>query len=143
MRVADGCTVSFHFTLSLGDGTRVEGTPLDEPWQIVVGRGELPIGLERCLMGLAVGEQGRFVVSAAEAFGEREEGAREILPRAQFPQDTEIEVGMAFGFHLPDGEEVMGQVVAVSASGVEVDFTHPLAGHDVVFEVDILAIRCP
>ncbi len=139
-RVQDGCHVSFHFTLSLADGTRVDGTEAGEPWQIVVGSGELPSGLDRCLLGLAAGEHAQFVVAAAEAFGERSEDASEVFPRAQFPADVDLIPGMAFGFTLPDGNEVMGQVVAVSESGVEVDFTHPLAGHDLVFEVDIVAI---
>ena len=139
-RIVDGYEVSLYFTLSLTDGTRVDGTQPGQPWQMVVGRGELPPGLDRCLLGLAVGERGRFFVAASEAFGEKDESAREVLPRTQFPADVDLIPGMAFGFTLPDGNEVMGQVVAVAEGGVEIDFTHPLAGHDLVFEVDIVAV---
>lgn len=139
-RIENGCTVSLHFTLSLIDGTRIEGTELGQPWQVVVGRGDLALGLERCLIGLAVGERGQFVIPAADGFGEAEENAREILPRTHFPTDVDLIPGMAFGFTLPDGNEVMGRIVAVTEGGAEVDFTHPLAGHDLVFDVDIVAI---
>ncbi|MDA8389288.1 MAG: peptidylprolyl isomerase [Gammaproteobacteria bacterium] len=140
-RIENGHVVSLYFTLSLLDGVRVDGTQAGEPWQVVVGQGDLPPGLDRCLLGLAPGEQGRFVVQAADAYGERDENAREILPRAQFPGDVTLSPGMAFGFTLPDGEEVMGQVIAVGASGIEMDFNHPLAGYDLVFEVDIVSVQ--
>ncbi|MHB1567490.1 MAG: FKBP-type peptidyl-prolyl cis-trans isomerase [Acidiferrobacter sp.] len=139
-RVEAGSTVSLDFTLSLTDGTRVEGTEPGRPWQVVLGHGALPEGLERCLLGLAVGDRGRFLVAAADAFGVADDHAREILPRDQFPTDAALIPGMAYGFSLPDGEEVLGQIMAVSPTGVEVDFSHPLAGHDVVFEVEIVAI---
>ncbi len=139
-RIENGCTVSLHFTLSLTDGTRIDGTELGQPWQVVVGRGDLVPGLERCLIGLAVGERGQFVISASDGFGEADENARETLPHAQFPTDVDLIPGMAFGFTLPDGSEVMGRIVAVTEGEVEVDFTHPLAGHDLVFDVDVVAI---
>ena len=140
-RIQAGARVALRFTLSLADGTCVEGTaPGEAPWEVVVGRGDLPPGLDRCLVGLAVGERGRYFVAAADAYGERDEGAREILPRTDFPVDVDLIPGMAFSFTLPDGREAMGQVMAVTEGGVEVDFTHPLAGHDLVFEVDIVAI---
>ena len=139
-RIEHGCTVSFHFTLSLTDGTRIDGTELEQPWQVVIGRGDLVPGLERCLIGLAVGERGQFVVPAADGFGEADENAREILDRAQFPTDVDLIPGMAFGFTMPDGSEVMRQIVAMTEGGAEVDFTHPLAGHDLVFDVEIVAI---
>jgi len=135
-----GSRVSFSFTLSLTDGTRVEGTEAGESWDVVVGSGELPPGMDRALVGLAVGEHGQFFIPAAEGFGEADANTQEVLPRADFPADVDLIPGMAFGFTLPDGHEVMGKVVAVTAEGVEVDFSHPLVGHDLVFDVDIQAI---
>lgn len=139
-RIQAGSRVSFYFTLSLTDGTRVEGTEPGQPWEVVVGSGELPVGLDRSLLGLGVGERGQFFVAAADGFGEKTEDARELLPRDQFPADVDLIPGMAFGFILPDGNEVMGQVVAVAAGGVEIDFSHPLVGHDLVFDVEIIAV---
>ncbi len=143
-RIQPGARVALRFTLSLADGTRVEGTGPDEaPWEVVVGRGDLPAGLDRCLVGLAAGESGRFFVAAADAYGERDDNAREIVPRADFPADVDLIPGMAFGFTLPDGREAMGQVVGVAETGVEVDFNHPLAGQDVIFDVDVVAVGGP
>lgn len=140
-RIAPGSHVALRFQLALADGTRVEGTAPDEaPWEVVIGQGELPEGLERCLLGLAAGERGRFFVAAADAYGDREDKAREILPRGDFPTDVDLIPGMAFSFTLPDGHEAMGQVVAVAETGVEVDFSHPLAGHDLIFDVDVVAV---
>lgn len=142
-RIDNGCQVSLYFTMSLADGTRVDGTEAGQPWSLIVGSGEWPAGFDDCLMGLAVGERGQFVIAAADGFGERDDQSREWLPRAQFPEDVDLIPGMAFGFTLPDGAEVMGQVVTLTAEQVEVDFTHPLAGHDLVLDVEIVAIERP
>ncbi|MEJ2481422.1 MAG: hypothetical protein P8Y78_14955 [Acidihalobacter sp.] len=42
-------------------------------------------------------------------------------------------------FETPAGDAVPGRIVSVEAQRVLVDFNHPLAGRDFVFEVRILS----
>jgi len=53
------------------------------------------------------------------------------------------EAGQLIAFQLPDGEETAGLVLEVADGQVEVDFNHPLAGHEIRFSVEILSVANP
>ncbi len=63
--------------------------------------------------------------------------------RDEFPPEMGLEPGMVVGFTLPSGEEVAGTVLEVMEHEVTVDFSHPLAGRDLVWEVEILEVKPP
>jgi predicted N-acetyltransferase YhbS len=44
---------------------------------------------------------------------------------------------------LPNGDEAPGIVIDVDEGRVEVDFNHPLAGHEITFKVEILSVSPP
>ena len=48
--------------------------------------------------------------------------------------------GYIAGFLLIEGSELPGIIRAVEGMSVTVDFNHPLAGHTVTFEVEILGV---
>jgi FKBP-type peptidyl-prolyl cis-trans isomerase SlpA len=51
-------------------------------------------------------------------------------------------VKQIISFTLPSGQEVPGHILEVDSrqGQVRVDFNHPLAGHNIVLEVEILEI---
>lgn len=133
--------VRLHFRLQLADGTDVDTSMGGDPLTVSLGRGELIAGLERRLIGLRTGDWRRFEIPALEAYGAIEEGSLSTVPRAEFPPEIELVPGAVIAFATPQGEEVPGTVVAVQATEVVVDFSHPLAGHDLVFEIEILVVE--
>lgn len=135
-----GSEVQLHFRLSLADGTEIDSTYGDAPVAVRVGAGDLVEGLERRLIGLRAGDRARLEIPALEAYGPVMLDALTPLPRADFPADIALEPGAVIGFTDPQGREVPGTVVSVNESEVMVDFSHPLAGHDVVFEVEIVSV---
>ncbi len=139
--ITDGCRVTLHFSLHLRDGTLVDQSHDGEPLTVVIGKGELIAGLERCLLGLRVGERGHFELAASDDYGSRADENIHLIPRNDFPAEFKVEPGMVVGFTLPSGEEVPGMVRTVSDAGVVIDFSHPLAGHDLVFDVEILSVE--
>ena len=60
--------------------------------------------------------------------------------RDQFAQETELEVGLIVSFSDAQGAELPGVVSRINGAVIEVDFNHPLAGRDVLFEVEILSV---
>ena len=138
--IEKGSRVTFHFTLSFTDGTEVEGTKSGEPLTVVVGDSDLLPSFENCLIGLKAGDKGRFEIACMDAFGPVDTENVHALPRKDFPADMELGEGVIVGFALPDGREVAGTVVGLNDHEVQVNFSHPLAGHDVVFDVEILDI---
>jgi FKBP-type peptidyl-prolyl cis-trans isomerase SlpA len=145
MPIESGSTVTLHFTLRLAnedllvDSTREDG----EPFTFTVGSGEVIPGLEKRLLGMEVGDQASFEVPAMEAYGPASLDPETVhnIPRDEFPAEMELEPGQIVGFTAPNGDEVPGIIMGFTDEVVTVDFTHPLAGHDLVFEVEILAVE--
>lgn len=140
LTIGPGSEVRMHFTLSLRDGTVADTTRGGEPLRFVMGDGTLIEGLELALYGLREGERQCLTIGPRDAFGFPEEDNLHTLPRSEFPADIELEVGQIIGFSTPSGEEVPGAIMELKDDEVVVDFNHPLAGHEIVFEVEILEI---
>ncbi len=136
-----GSRVTLQFTLCIAGGLVVDTTDQDEPLTIVIGQGDIAEGLEKYLIGLAVGEQRHFDIPAGEVHGLADPDAQHVFARADFPADMDLAPGMVMGFALPSGEEVPALILTVDEDSVQVDFSHPLAGHDLSFDVEILAVE--
>jgi len=139
--IQPGSRVTLHYTLSLADETVVDSTRGAEPINFQVGSGALIEMLERQLFGLHAGEQRRFEISAVESQLPASAEAIQVMARSDFPAELAIEPGQVLGFVMPSGEEVPGLIVNISDTEVTVDFSHPLAGRDLIFDVEILAVE--
>ena len=139
--VRKGCRVTLHFMLSIADGLVVDNTDEHEPLTLVIGQGDIADGLEKYLIGLSVGEQRHFAIPAGEVHGLADPDAQHVFARADFPADMDLAPGMVMGFALPSGEEVPAMIMTVDENSVQVDFSHPLAGHDLRFDVEILVVE--
>ena len=139
--IVPGSTVRMHYTLRLEDGTLVESSFGAEPVEFEMGDGTLITGLERALYGLATGAQQIIRISPKEGYGERDAERIHMLPRAHFDAEMPVDSGTIISFEMPSGDEVPGMIVAADNETVKVDFNHPLAGHEVIFEVDVLAVH--
>ena len=133
-------TVTLHLSLTLQDGTVAESSFDDAPLVFTLGDGTLIEGLELALYGLRPGDKQRLSLLPEQAFGLRDPEKVHHLPRADFPAEMTLEPGCIIGFDTPDGEELPGMVVKAESAEVEVDFNHPMAGHVVIFEVEIIDV---
>ena len=135
-----GSTVTLHLSLTLEDGTVAEETFSGEPHTFRMGDGSLVHGLELGLYGLKPGATQRLELTPEQAYGQRDPENIHRLPRARFTEDLQLEPGLIIGFETPDGDEIPGAVLSVSDDSVEVDFNHPLAGHSITFDVEIIDV---
>ena len=133
-------TVTLHLSLMLEDGTVAESTFDAEPLTFTMGDGTLVHGLELGLYGLRPGDSQRLTLYPEQVFGLRDPGKVHRLPRADFGADIELEPGLIVGFETPEGEELPGAILSLDADSVEVDFNHPLAGRNIIFDVEIIDV---
>jgi FKBP-type peptidyl-prolyl cis-trans isomerase SlpA len=141
--VSPGSTVTLHLSLTLEDGRVAESTFEGEPFTFTMGEGVLAHGLELALYGLYPGDTQRLELSPEQVFGHRDPANIHRLPRSVFTEDLHIEPGVVVGFETPDGDEVGGAILALHGDSVEVDFNHPLAGHVITFDVEIIDVVPP
>ncbi len=123
------------------DGTVAENSFNDEPMQFVVGDGTMIEGLESVLYGLQVGDRKKLTLNFNDAFGESSSENVHTLTRSEFSPDFQLAPRQIIGFTTPSGEDVPGTILEVLEDEVIVDFNHPLAGHDLVFEFEIIDVK--
>lgn len=140
--VSKNTVVSFNYTLKdketdqVLDSSQMHGQPLT----ILAGKGEIIPGLEERMMGMKVGETKEIEVPAAEAYGEKDESLIQKVPREYF-NDIPLEKGMPLQAQTPEGQIINMVVVDFDDNEVTVDMNHPLAGKDLVFEIEVVNVR--
>jgi peptidylprolyl isomerase len=135
-----GTTVSFHYTGTLADGTTFDSSEGRAPLSFEMGAGQIIPGLEAALAGMSAGQRKTVTVPAAEAYGPRDEGAMQEIPRAAVPDHIPLDPGTQLQMQTPDGRAMPVTVAAVTDETVTLDANHPLAGQDLTFAVEIVAV---
>ncbi|TWG92747.1 peptidylprolyl isomerase [Mesorhizobium sp. J18] len=138
--VKSGDVVRIHYTGKLADGTEFDSSAGREPLEFQVGAGQIISGLERQVEGMTVGERETVTIPADEAYGPRDERQVQIVPREAFPQDLNLAVGSRLQANTQDGRQIALTVTDIRDDQVTVDANHPLAGRDLIFDVEVVEI---
>ncbi|KZY20611.1 peptidylprolyl isomerase, partial [Alcanivorax sp. HI0035] len=91
--------------------------------------------------GLKAGDRRSVFLEAKKAFGEYNDENVQHFTRDTFAQYDTLEPGMVLSFADAAGGELPGVISRVEDEWVFVDFNHPLAGRDLTFEVEIIAVE--
>ena len=143
--VGPGAHLTLHYRISLsGAGADVISTFGDRPATLTLGHGQLADSLEQRLLGLNEGDRQVFELAPGEAYGERnpeliQRVSRSLL-EAQGEPGAQYAPGDLLDFAAPNGGRYAGIVRESDATGVVVDFNHPLAGQALQFEVHLLGV---
>lgn len=140
MRPQNGDTVRVHYTGTLSDGSQFDSSAGREPISFTMGEGNVIPGFESAVAGLEVGESATVTIPAADAYGERHEGALQQIPHSAFAPGQAPEVGMMVQMIGPDGQQLSATIAEVGPDMVTLDFNHPLAGEDLTFDLELVEI---
>jgi FKBP-type peptidyl-prolyl cis-trans isomerase SlyD len=138
--IKDGHVVAMDYTLFV-DGEIADSSEDQEPLEFIQGMGNIIPGLERELYGMTAGDSKQVKVAPKEAYGEYSDEAFMEVPRNQFPEDIPLEEGTELQVRDEDGKVAMARIDRVTIDNVRLDFNHPLAGKELLFDVTIVALR--
>ena len=62
------------------------------------------------------------------------------FPKEQFPPEMEIETGMPLMMSDQQGHQTQVTVVEIKENSVMLDANHPLAGQDLIFDLELVEI---
>lgn len=141
MKVAKHKVVSIDYKLTDDDGETIDSSEGMDPLTYLHGEGNIIPGLENALDDKSVGEQLNVSVSPADGYGERDDKLVHAVPREQFGDESDIEVGMRFRVPTENDEELVVAVVDVKDDAITVDGNHDLAGMTLHFDVTVREIR--
>lgn len=139
-KVADDHVVKLHYTLYVED-EMLESTAGEKPIQFIQGHGQIIPGLEEALYGMTPGDTKTVAVEARDAYGEIDPDARQLVKKEEFSEEIPLEVGTFLDFRDDDGDVLSAQITAKDEDTVTIDFNHPLAGKDLVFEIEVEDVR--
>ena len=138
-----GDHVKVHYTGRLQDGTIFDSSRDREPLEFTLGEGEVIPGFEQAVMGMEPGETRTVTITAEDAYGPRREDLLIEVGRDQVAPGLELAVGQQLQLRLQDGRIIPVTVAALTAETVKIAANHPLAGEDLTFEIELVAIDCP
>jgi len=131
--------LTFHYTLRNRDGRILDTSRGAAPLSCLEGAGQIIEGLEDSLGRMTEGETRQVVVPPERGYGLREAELVQKVPRGHLPVD-DVKVGDQFQTG-PDRSAPVVTVVAVEGEVVLLDANHPLAGEELHFEVELIALR--
>ncbi len=140
-KVKEGDVVLVHYTGKLSDGQVFDSSLQREPLEVKLGEGSLIPGFEKGLLDMAPSDKKTVVINKKEAYGEKQDELFQTVPKEHLPKEITPEVDMALVASNEDGSERQLRIAEVNENDIVVDANHPLAGHDLTFELELVAIK--
>lgn len=134
-----GDTVRVHYTGRLEDGSVFDSSEGREPLEFVLGAQQVIPGFEAAVDGLSPGEERSVSIPTDRAYGPRRDEMVLTVGRDQFPDEIRPEVGQQLQMSQ-DGQVAIVTIIGVSDAEVTLDANHPLAGKDLLFDVQLVEI---
>ncbi|MBW1975377.1 MAG: peptidylprolyl isomerase [Deltaproteobacteria bacterium] len=139
-KVEKGHFVRIHYTGRLENGEVFDSSEGRGPLEFQVGAGQVIRGFEEQIVGMGINEKKSFTLSPEEAYGHRDERLEQTFSRSELPSGFEPSVGEVLALQTPDGGRIPATVVSVTPEDITIDLNHPLAGHTISFEVEVVDI---
>jgi FKBP-type peptidyl-prolyl cis-trans isomerase 2 len=131
--------VKVHYTGRLEDGTIFDTSIAEgrEPLEVELGLGQLIKGFENGLIDMMEGEKKTIELSIEDSYGEPKPEFISEVPKSNVPEG--IQVGESLQGMGPQGP-VNVKVVSVNEETVTLDANHPLAGKNLIFDLEVVSI---
>ena len=139
-QVKKGDTIKVHYHGKLTDGTTFDSSEGREPLSFTVGSGQVIKGFDDALIDMKVGDKKTVHIPVDQAYGHRNDDMMMEYPKSDFPADMQPTLGLQL--HMSDNlGNVFPVVIAdIKADIVLLDANHPLAGQDLIFDLELVSI---
>jgi peptidylprolyl isomerase len=139
-QVKSGDKVKVHYHGKLTSGETFDSSAGREPLEFEVGSGMVIKGFDDGVTGMIVGDKKTINIQYDEAYGPRNPDMVIEMPKDKFPKDLDIEVGLPLGMSDQQGQQFQVTIVEIKEDVVMLDANHPLAGQDLVFDLELVEI---
>ncbi len=139
-QVKSGDKIKVHYHGKLTSGETFDSSEGRDPLEFEVGSGMVIKGFDDGVTGMTVGEKKTVNIPYNEAYGPRNPEMVIEMPKERFPQDMELEVGMPLMMSDGQGQQFQVVIVEIKENAVMLDANHPLAGQDLIFDLELVEI---
>jgi FKBP-type peptidyl-prolyl cis-trans isomerase SlyD len=140
MAIGANKVVTLNYKLTDDQGNVIQTTE-NEPFIYLSGNSQILPKLEEQIDTMLIGGKKNIELSSADAYGDYDEKAIQQVKKEEFPEGSNLEEGMQYMAHTPDGKPVPFVIKEVKEEEVTIDFNHPLAGKNLSFDVELVDVR--
>jgi peptidylprolyl isomerase len=137
--IENGNIVNVHYVGKFTDGNVFDSSEGREPLQFELGAGQLIAGFEAAVLGKQIGDKVTANINAEDAYGAVKEELIVKVPLDKMPGS--VEVGQTLEAGGDDGQTLQVTVVEINEDHVLIDGNHPLAGKELVFDIEIVSVQ--
>ena len=135
-----GDKVKVHYHGKLASGEVFDSSEGREPLEFEIGSGSVIKGFEEGVNGMSAGEKKTIDIPYDEAYGPKSPEMMFEFPKEKFPKDLTVEAGLELMLSDESGEKFPVIISQIKEETVILDANHPLAGKDLVFELELVEI---
>ena len=140
MSVQSGNTIKIHYHGRLNDGTVFDSSNGRSPLEFTVGTGSVIKGFDEGVKGMSVGDKKTIEIPFLEAYGPEDPSMIIEFPKNQLPEDLQPEPGMQLTMNNAAGDQFPVVVTEVNPGSIVLNANHPLAGKDLIFDLELVEI---
>jgi len=135
-----GDTVKVHYTGRLSDGEVFDSSDGREPLEFVLGSRQVIEGFDEAILGMEETEKKTVDIPVEKAYGPVNKDYVISVERDKLPPDLDLSVGMPLSMPMPDGNAVNVTVTNFDETNIELDANPPLAGKNLIFDLELVGI---
>lgn len=131
--------IAFNYVLKNKGGELLDASEPNQPLPFMVGQQQIIPKLEEILVTMSEGDKKNVSLLAKDAYGDFRQDMIMEVPKEELAH-LKIEVGSHLQLQLQNQVRVV-KISKISESHVTLDGNHPLAGVDLVFDVEVVLKR--
>lgn len=139
-KAKEGDQVRVHYTGKLPTGEQFDTSEGRDPLEFTLGAKQVIPGFENGIVGMDEGETKTVEIQKDEAYGDYRDDLVVKFKKEDFPQDITPEVGKQVELSTQDGKRVPTIIKDIQGEEVHLDANHPLAGKDLVFDIELVKV---
>jgi peptidylprolyl isomerase len=132
-----------HYHGKLRSGETFDSSQGRDPLEFTVGNGDVIKGFDQGVMGMQPGDKKTVEIGVNDAYGEKQQEMLIEFPKTQFPPEMQPEEGMQLMMNNGAGQQFPVTIAEVREDTVLLDANHPLAGQDLIFDLELVEIVPP
>lgn len=130
---------AFNYVLKGVDGQILDISEAGEPLAFLEGTGQIIPKLEEEIISMAGGDKKVVKLAAKDSYGEVDPKMTMQVPKEELAH-LQIELGAYLQLNLGEQTKVV-RVADIGEKVITLDGNHPLAGVDLVFDIEMVATR--
>lgn len=140
VQAKNGDRVQVHYIGKLLSGEVFDSSYERGPIEFVIGEKKLIPSFENSVIGMSEGEKKSVSIASQDAYGEYRDDLVTEIEKNRLPEDLNPKVGEILQITTQNGTVINFSVVDISDDAIKLDANHPLAGKDLVFEIELVKI---